>query len=361
MHVFSTFAVGGPEVRMASIINHFGRKYRHTVMAMDGRRACASRLVGDLDVSFLQLPAKNSGLLGNVTRFQAILRELRPDMLLTYNWGAIEWAFANRFFAQCRHVHLESGFGPEEADGQLLRRVLFRRVALARAERIVVPSRKLVDLAVRVWKLDANRILYIPNGVDCDRFARPPESGVIAGFEKVPGELIVGTLAPLRAVKNIPRLIHAFAGLVARFPTRLLILGDGPERPALSALVARMGLTERVVFAGHIEAPEKVLGWFDVFAISSDTEQLPNSLLQAMASGRPVAGVDVGDVKITVAPENRAFIVPKGDDAGLRNALERLLVEPATRRELGRANQACARAHYSQERMFATYAAVFDG
>ena len=74
-----------------------------------------------------------------------------------------------------RHVHLEAGFGRGEADLQIPRRVLFRRWALARCALIVVPSRRLEDLACRVWRLPAARVAYVPNGVDTARFS-PPSS-----------------------------------------------------------------------------------------------------------------------------------------------------------------------------------------
>ncbi len=115
-----------------------------------------------------------------------------------------------------------------------------------------------------------------------------------------------------------------------------------------------------MVFAGHVEAPERVLGLFDVFAISSDTEQMPNTVLQAMAAGLVVAGVDVGDVKPMVGPQNRAMIVAKSDANGFAAALKRLLTAPGLRETIGRENQAHVRAHYDQARMFAAYGDLFE-
>jgi glycosyltransferase involved in cell wall biosynthesis len=327
---------------------------------MDGGHGARSRLAEDVDIRYVELSLDKRQTLRNLARFLKVLRGVRPDLLLTYNWGAIEWGLVNRIVPQCRHVHMESGFGIEEADSQLWRRVLLRRIALARAAWIVVPSRSLVDIATGVWKLRADRIAYIPNGVDCAKFGLPPQAGIIEGFRKAPDELIVGTVAPLRAEKNLTRLIRAFAAVAGEFDTRLLIVGDGPTRRDLTSLAAELGVTDKVVFAGHVEEVERVLGWFDVFALSSNTEQMPNSLLQAMAAGRPIAGVDVGDVKLMVSPENRPFASPKGDDARFRETLMRLLAEPETRAELGRRNRAHVRAHYDQARMFSAYEAVFE-
>ena len=121
LHVFSTFAPGGPQVRFAAIANHFGRRWRHAVVAMDGNTACRERLDPGLDVSFLESGAVKGDTLGNIRRFRAALRAMRPAALVTSNWGSIEWAMANAL-PLVRHVHLEDGFGPEERDRQLPRR-----------------------------------------------------------------------------------------------------------------------------------------------------------------------------------------------------------------------------------------------
>ena len=90
--------------------------------------------------------------------------------------------------------------------------------------------------------------------------------------------------------------------------SHLVIVGDGAERRALESQALAMGLSNTVIFTGAIEDPARLLGAFDVFAISSDTEQMPISVLEAMAAGLPIAGVDVGDVKEMVSIENRQFI-----------------------------------------------------
>lgn len=280
-------------------------------------------------------------------------------MLLTYNWGTTDWALANTLSPVCRHIHLEDGFGVEEADRQFARRVLFRRIALARTSRVVVPSQTLVDIATRVWKLSPDRVLHIPNGVDCSEFAGPRQPAPHIGFRKSPDELVVGTIAPLRPEKNLELLLRAFAAVAERFTARLLIAGEGPERPKLSALAKELRIEDKVVFTGHVAAVQEVLGVLDVFAMTSKTEQMPFSVLQAMAAARPIAAVDVGDVKRMLAPDNRAFVAPKKNEHEFRSVLERLLADPVARFDLGLQNQAHVRANYPQERMFVAYESLF--
>lgn len=360
LHIFPSFGIGGVPIRIANVLNHFGRRYRHMIVALDGVHDARTRLRPEVDVELVDLRIRKEHPLRTLMTFARVLRRTAPDLLLTYNWGSTEWALLNTLLRRGPHIHFESGFGPDESEQQVPRRVLFRRLALRGATLVVVPSSTLFDLATNTWRLDPNRVAYIPNGVDCRRFAAPPLPDAIAGFRKAADETIVGTLAPLRAEKNLGRLLRAFSTLPDSAKVRCVIVGDGPERARLQALAGELGISARTVFAGHIDAPERVLGLFDVFAISSDTEQMPNTILQAMAAGLPIAGVDVGDVRPMIAPANRGLIVPRDGEAGFADALRRLVSEPTLRAELGRLNAAHVRAHYDQARMFADYGELFE-
>jgi L-malate glycosyltransferase len=134
-HVFSSFEVGGQQIRFAKIANRLGNRYRHTIVAVDGNIDCLDRLDPFLDVDILAVPVeKGRGFsLRNLFRFRRCLRRLAPDLFLTYAWGAVEWGLANRSPPVCPHLHFEDGFGPEEAvSQQISRRIWFRRVAMRR-------------------------------------------------------------------------------------------------------------------------------------------------------------------------------------------------------------------------------------
>jgi len=210
------------------------------------------------------------------------------------------------------------------------------------------------DIALRIWRLDARRVRYVPNGVDLARFAAPVDA---APHEGPP---VVGTVAALRPEKNIGRLLRAFAAARTGSGARLVIVGDGPERPGLEALARSLGVQDSVRFAGHLPAPDEAYRGFDVFAMSSDTEQMPLSLLEAMAAGLPVAATGVGDIAALLAEPNRRFVTPLEDEA-LSGALGELLADAALRRELGRANRARAEAEFDQPRMFRAYEELFIG
>jgi glycosyltransferase involved in cell wall biosynthesis len=224
---------------------------------------------------------------------------------------------------------------------------------------VVVSSRSLEDLARRVWRFPGARVAYVPNGVDTVRFSSPDRDGV-PGFTRRPNELVIGTVAPLRPEKNVGRLLRVFATLENSLTVRLVVAGDGIERGSLERLAAELGIAQRVIFTGQV-APESVLGTFDIFALSSDTEQMPNALLEAMAASRAIAAVDVGDVKSIVCEDNREFIIARDDGPGFAAAITRLARDPEMRDALGLKNRQRVTAEFSQERMFSAYFEVFAG
>jgi glycosyltransferase involved in cell wall biosynthesis len=353
LHVFSTFAIGGPQVRFAALCRGLGPAFDHVVVSVDGNRN-AARLIDNGACLRPVIAHKRHGLsLANLRAFRRVLREERPDLLLTYNWGAIEWALADRFRPICPHLHVVDGFGAEEAFAQLPRRVWLRRLALSGPTTVVVPSRVLHRLAVATWKLDPRRVRYIPNGVDAAALAR--EARQPQGLRGAADELLFGTLGGLRPEKNLGRLLRIAARLPKGLRWRLVIAGDGEQRAALVAQGRALGLSDRLVFTGFVDRPGSVLGELDVFVLTSDTEQMPISVLEAMALGLPVLATDVGDLRIMLpAPSREECVFAREDETAFAERLAGLLASPDERRRLGAQNRAKA-AEFGLETMVASY------
>jgi glycosyltransferase involved in cell wall biosynthesis len=358
LHVFSTFAVGGPQTRFATIAERLGPKFRHLIVSMSGRTEAADLLPAGVDYQLVPIHNTPANPLANAWRFGKQLRAIAPDQLVTYNWGALEWALGNRFGPRLPHIHIEDGFGPDEAATRFKRRVWLRRVGLARAKLIVVPSHNLERIALEEWKFAPARVRYLPNGVDTRRFGATVAVADRA-FEKKPGEIVVGTCAALRPEKNLGRLIRTFAACRPQ-NARLVICGDGSERQALEAAARANNIVDQVVFTGYLDRPERALAGFDIFAMSSDTEQMPYGLLEAMSAGLPVAATDVGDIKTIVSDLNRPFIVNVADEAALTGALRNLIRDPALRTKLAASNLVKARSEFSIQTMIAAYDRLFS-
>src|SRR3954464_11658249 len=116
LHVFSTFAAGGPQVRTCDLMNRLGPDFSHLVMAVDGQPGAASRIGAHVACEILPPPA-GKGSLAYPWALYRVLRAIRPDLLVTYNWGAFDAVIAGALSSICAVLHAEDGFGPDEALG----------------------------------------------------------------------------------------------------------------------------------------------------------------------------------------------------------------------------------------------------
>lgn len=352
-HVLPAFGTGGTEVRTSLIIDASCDAFQHSVVALNGDLGGRSRVASREAVRFLGAPP-GCGL-GGLSR---LLRGLAPDLVLTYGWGGTGALIAASLAGLRRVVHAEDGFLPDEAARQRPRRLLARRILLRLAWRVVCPSRTLVGIATGPWSLPESKVRFIPNGVDTEVFSPGDPSAAAATRRRLgceDGELLVGSVGRLGAEKNPARLVRAFAALAARRPARLAFVGDGPMRDPLVALAGRLGVADRVAFVGNSDRPEEFYRAMDVFALSSDTEQMPIAVLEAMSMGLPVVGTDVGDVRDMVAPENRPFVTPAGREDAYASALISMADDPHARACIGRANREKCRHRNTLEAMLRDY------
>lgn len=362
LHLHSTFAAGGKERRAVRLMNAFGPKVAHAVVSgVPGETTAARELSRALTVEW---PSTFPSLTGLPTpgRLQRIARAMRGyDLVLTYNWGAMDAVMAHTLFADVYQlpplVHHEDGFNADEQDGLKPKRNWYRRIALGRAAGLVVPSETLEEIALTTWAQPIGRVTRIPNGIDTAAFARPARADALRGIVKRKGEMWIGTLAGLRPVKNLPALVRAFAGTPEQW--QLVIVGEGPEELAIRAEAERLGIEDRVHLPGFAPDPARYVGLFDIFALSSTSEQFPISLVEAMAAGLPVAAPGVGDIAEMVSAENRPLITPAADERALSRALELLASDAALRASLGKANRAEARARYDEKVMIDAYRRLY--
>jgi glycosyltransferase involved in cell wall biosynthesis len=353
LHAFSTFSLGGAQARFVQLANSYGPAYRHLVVAMDGDFSAGQRLDANVIWEPLEVENRRGTGLANRRAFRAHLRAWRPDSVFTYNFGAIEWAAAN-LPRLAPHVHVEDGFGPQEAQQQLPRRVWTRRLLLGLGgAALVVPSQTLAALAPDWW-MPLRRWRYIPNGVAVPADARPrPELAASAA-------VTLACVGGLRPEKNVGRLIRACAQLQQHHDLRLLLVGDGPERAALQTLARDSGLAERVAFMGHVAQPQACLAKADLFVLSSDTEQLPIALLEAMALGLPAVATRVGDVP-QVVPEVAHAGLSTPDDDAFTAALDLALRHRNDWPVWAEAGLSRVRQRYAQANMLEAWRLVFDG
>jgi glycosyltransferase involved in cell wall biosynthesis len=178
--------------------------------------------------------------------------------------------------------------------------------------------------------------VVIRNGVDPADF-RPGEA-----HSGRPRLVTVGRLA---APKDAVTLVRALSALRGR-PFEALFVGDGPDRPTVEEEVRCLGLESVVELLGERDDVPELLGTADVFVLSSNSEGLPLSILEAMAAGLPVVASNVGGVSEVVLDGDTGLLVPPGDAQSLAAAIERLLQDPVLRRRLGEAGRIRIAEHF---------------
>lgn len=362
LHLHGSFNHIDQEGRTTRLMNHFGDQAEHVVLtSLPGSFGTRDDIDKRIKVAF---PADAPSLAGwpSMGRYRQLARYMKKfHLVLSYNWGSVDGVMAHTLLSQSMKlpplIHHEDGFEHDEIDSLKRGRNWFRAIALQRSNALVVPSRTLETIARTKWHQPLEKICRFPNGIDVAHFNRRPQRGSFPGFKQRDGEIVVGTIAGLHAVKNLPRLVRAVAAAGPNI--RLAIVGDGTQRELIMGEAVRLGIAERVMMPGFLRDPARYIRLFDIFALSSDSEQCPVSLVEAMASALPVVSTDVGDVRSIVARENLPFIVARTDEDGLANAIRLLAGDAELRREVGEANRHLATLLYHESTMFARFRQLY--
>lgn len=235
-----------------------------------------------------------------------------------------------------------------------VRRALLR-YAVQRADQVVVVSRNLFGEVDRLWPPATAKTVEIPNGVAVADFA---------GDAAPPGRArYVLSLARLNLLKGHDVLLQAFRTVADRMPgVRLVIAGDGPERVRLRAVCLALGLKDRVSFVGEADRTRvrELLAGCELLVLASWSEGLPIVALEAMASGKPVVGTEVGGIPEVVRNGETGFLVSPGDSAGLADAMVRVLQDANGHRAMGRRARALVEAGYDFPQTIDRYLEVYS-
>jgi L-malate glycosyltransferase len=353
LHLHSSFSLGGKEARATRLMNLMGARATHTILsavpdALGARDAIAPEIAvafpGDIAPALHGKPG--------FRRYRALARYMQGfDLILSYNWGAMDGVMAHRllspFMALPPLIHHEDGFNEDEAETRNWKRNAFRRLALPTAQALVVPSALLQRIAAAEWQTSAQ---LIRNGIDVAAYQTPPDI-LIPGLNRAPGDVVIATVAGLRKVKNLTALVAAARHVTK--PVKLVIVGEGPERAPITAAAIASGWGDDVCMPGFMAQPHRWIGHIDIIALSSLSEQAPIAVIEAMAAGKPVASLDVGDVMAMVSEPNRPYIVQ--DSRQLTQAMDALAMDAALRQRIGAANAARAAELFDEAIMVAAY------
>ena len=367
-HVLYRLDTGGMEQIIVTLINQTSHRYRHAVICLEGFTDFRERIEA-ADVSCVALNKNPGKDWGCYLRLWHTLRRLRPDLVQTYNLGAIDAAPIARLAGAQRVVHAEHGRDAADPRGESRKYRYLRRGLSPFIDRFVVVSQELEDWLIGKVGIHRPQVVYIANGIDITGIT-PSSSGkdhrpLLEAFAP-PGTLLIGTVGRLDPVKDHLGLLSAFDRLGDWLPAerdrlRLAIIGEGKQRAELETQIKRLGLTGRVCLLGNRSDVASLLAEFDIFALSSVAEGMPVTLLEAMAAGLPVVATAVGGVGEVVLPGETGRLVAAGDPHAFAKALAGYVLDTVLRGRHGMAGRHRVASQFSLSAMLSAYTTLYDG
>jgi len=233
------------------------------------------------------------------------------------------------------------------------------RLKYAGCGRVIAVSRAIASVLAGAG-LGPERVRVVYEGVP-DRAPQPGGRDVLAGLGVPDDALVVGNVAALTDHKDHATLLEAAPRVLARAPSaRFVVFGEGELRASLEARARTLGLGERWIFGGFRADLDRILPAFDVFCLSSKTEGLGTSLLDAMAFSRPVVATAAGGIPEAVEDGVTGRMVPPRDPAALAEALAAVLLDPALRERYGAAGRRRFLDRFTADRMVEETVHVYE-
>ncbi|MCX5699499.1 MAG: glycosyltransferase family 4 protein [Candidatus Omnitrophica bacterium] len=229
---------------------------------------------------------------------------------------------------------------------------LSRRLFPCWGQKVIAVSQQVKEHLICDFKLDAQKISVIHNGIDTKNFGDFSSRDNTRAELGVPADFLVGIIARLSEVKGHIYLIQAMLEVIKNFPNaKLLIVGQGKTRGALIKETQDLGLESSIIFIPETKNTKHLLAAMDIFVMPSLQEGLGLALMEAMAQGVAVVGCAVGGIKTLIQDKVNGLLAAPADAPALARAIITLLGDSGLRRALGARAREFIMANFSQEEM----------
>lgn len=358
LHVIDSLAIGGMERVVIDVVNGMDNGIFEQAVCCLSQRGEGAGWLRDGTVCYdLGKGAGPDRLMP--LKIASVLRAYRPDIIHSQSWSGVDTALAKLIaHSRARLIQSEHGRSFPFVDGESLKRGMARRCLYQLSDAVFAVSDEVRDYYCRETGFPIGRMQVIRNGIDVRRIdsADPAHAREELGFSR--GDFVIGTVARLDRTKDTITLLHAFDALTRmtdRRGVRLLIVGEGDERVRLERFVAERSLADQVVFAGERTDVPRLLKAMDVFALSSITEGMPITVLEAMSASLPVVATGVGALPEMVIEGSTGYLVRPRDHVALAEGLAKIVNHPDSGRECGRAGRRKVERDYTLDRMLGRY------
>jgi glycosyltransferase involved in cell wall biosynthesis len=313
-------------------------------------------------------------------RLRRVLRELRPDVVHSWLFAANSYArLAARRRSEVGGQRSEVGLNyadlrPPTSDLRSPKVIVSERCVdswksgwqlaldrrlIPRTDRLIANSTPVADFYRHVG-YPPERISVIPNAVEPPPPPTFTREQLLAQLDLPPDAQLVAHVGRLAKQKRIDDLLWSAQVLRQADPrVYLLVVGDGPERDRLIHYARQVEVTEHVRFLGHRDDAASLMHLIDVFWLGSDFEGMSNSLMEAMACGRPVVVTDIPPNRELVTHGEHGYVVPIGDSTAFAQFTLKLLNEPDLAAAMGQAARRRMADEFSLDRMVQSHVALY--
>lgn len=358
MHITTSLNVGGLETFLLELLRLTNREcFSPYVCTMTS----GGQLVGEFEELGIPISvlSQRAGLdYAMPFRMASLLRRQQIDLVHTHNVSPWLYGLIAAKMARVHHlVHTEHSNVPE------LQKKLYRvEKFLSYGTDFIIADSTVVNVhLIKAQGIAPERVKTIYNGIDEQKYGgRSKRAKTRSELGIGPEENVIGTVGRLVPIKNHAGLLKAFSKVQREFcNVKLLIVGDGELRASLESQAQILELDHRVLFLGSRRDVPRLLQAMDVFVLSSFSEGLPISLLEAMASGLPIVATDVGGNREVIGDDEAGVLVPADSDEHLAAGIRMFLARPELRREKGCAAQQRVRERFSLRKTVRRYEEIY--
>lgn len=362
--VLLTLNVGGAELLAAGIARALNDRYRFVFACLDVCGSIGESLQAE---GFpVEVIDRTQGVdIKCALRLSALLRRHKVDIVHAHQYTPFFQSQVARLATRKMPV-VFTEHGRHFPDSRSSKRVGFNRMMLRKEDRVIGVGEAVRDALIVNEGFGPERVDVIYNGVDLPPFSAV--RGDVAMRQAVRSELgleqneyAILQVARLNPLKDHLTAVRAVNGLRQRgVHARLILAGDGEERSRIASCARAVGCEESVSFLGERNDVSRLLSAADAFLLSSISEGIPLTLIEAMAAGVPVVSTRVGGVDEVIIDGETGLLAEAGDDVQLANHLERLHCDSDLRRQIVLAGVDRARSQFSLERMHREYTQLYD-
>ncbi|QDV39717.1 glycosyltransferase [Tautonia plasticadhaerens] len=351
--------VGGAEVLAAIMARRLGDEFRFVFACLDDLGTLGEAL---RDEGFpVEVFGRRPGLDGRCAlNLATLLRRERVDVLHAHQYTPFFYGLIARRLYR-RPAILFTEHGRHFPDYPRRKRIVANRLLLERRDRVVGVGRAVRKALIENEGIPAERVEVVYNGIDLDPSDTDGDrEGVRRELGIGPDDPMAIQVARLDPLKDHVAAVRAMGLVTRRHPdARLVLVGEGPERPAIEREVRRLDLGRNVLLLGLRRDVSRLLSGADLALLTSISEGIPLTLIEAMAAGLPVVSTDVGGVAEVVEPGRTGLLAPAGDPEAIADRVATLIGEDRQRAELGDLGRQRARELFSETRMVGHYAELY--